>query len=205
MVRKMSKSRKYPLKKLPFSKTQYKALRKMVPIERRFQDTNWSGQTVGNTGTTLSLTPNATPRDGNQITPVGLHFSYYVVAADNYNYMRVIVFRWKADTVPATTSVIDSVAMAANRGATALYNYTNAGLFTILYDKTHYTDTDDPGSRVFQVNLKKKLGRKKIIFDGDVATAAAGQFKLYAVAVSDSGAVSHPFINADFRVTYLDA
>lgn len=200
-----SNSKKRFYKKKPFTMSQYKALRRLVPIEKRFHDTSLAGQTISNVGTTLSLTPNSIARDGNQITVVGLHGKYHINAADNYNYVRVVIFRWKADTSPATSSVLDSVAMAANRGGTANYNISNAGLFSVLYDRTHYVDADDPGTRVISYNLKKKIGRRKVIYDGDAASATAGQYKLYMCMVSDSGAVSHPYINADNRVTYLDA
>lgn len=195
---------------MPFSRRQYKMIKKMLPMERLYSQTGWSGQTVSDAGQTLSLVPNNTTRDGNQINVASIYGRYQIVGVDAFNYMRVIIFRWKPDTTPSVSSVLDATAVSNNLAATALYNVENAGNYVILYDRTHIQDsTNYPASKLFTYNLKKKVKKlhngSKVIYDGTSSTATVGQYKFYAVAVSDSLAISHPYINLYNRVAYTDA
>lgn len=188
----------------PFTKTQYFALKKMFPMEKRFQDTSLTGG-VSNSGSLLLLTPNNIPRDGNQISLAGMYGKWKCTLGDSYNDMRVIVFIWKPDTTPSLTSVLDPTAVAANRGATANYNIPNAGLYKVLYDKTIIVDGNDPTSAIQNINLKRQVNKHRVIYDDDAASATTGQYRLYLVAVGDSGVTPHPEIELDARVSYTDA
>lgn len=142
-----------------------------------------------------------------------------IAGADQYNSVRIIVFKWKVDDgaqVPSMSNILQSTSsgVAVNR----LYNWDDRELYSIVYDKTHTVFntpiwngsavTWQSGYNAHYNNSKPKLfygtriAGKKIYYD---LNGVVGEGKYYVLAVSDSAFTPNPTMSFSARLTYTDA
>jgi hypothetical protein len=160
-------------------------------------------------------------RDGDRITPLRLRMAYSIVcssntllaAADQYDNVRVIVFRWHDDSTPALPTMASILTNAGSTDYTlANYNRDQAPRYKVLYDRVHLLVNTPiwngaatlyevgPGS-VVTVETTLNLGKTPIDFQGALNTGSEQLFFLY---VSDSGFTPHPQLQAQFEVAFYD-
>jgi len=137
-------------------------------------------------------------------------------AADEYNCMRVVVFRWWLDTAVSTPTL----AYLFNLGAgsdyvTAPFNKENVGdIFTVLsddiftvyntpaYDGTNVKVYPGPGHvkmRKFSCPIK---GDSHVNFD---SAGTTGDGHVYVMCTSDSAFTPHPTLTFQSDIEFVDA
>lgn len=141
-------------------------------------------------------------RDGQEILPTALKVHLTACKGDTQNFMRFVLFKWKPDSAvfaPTATDILKDA--GTSNSAISHYNYLTRGQYTILYDKKLYMESND--STCQWVNLMipgKRLGKVRYNVGSNTGTG-----HIYALAVSDSGAVSHPQLEAECRLFFKDS
>lgn len=135
-------------------------------------------------------------------------------AADNYNNVRIVVFRWKLSDAAVSPAIGNILEPTATDPTVALYNFDQAERFQVLYDKrvTVFNtavyngsgiDTR-PGPDHSKVNEKPiyvGLNNMPIEFEGNTAT---GTGQIYLLMVSDSAFSPHPAVAVEAAIEYID-
>lgn len=179
--------------------------------------------TSGVVGLLSSITQgntNAT-RVGDELSSKALNISYsiavgapgLVAVADEYNTVRVIIFKWIEDNglaAPTPAIVLDG---SPNTWTLSQYNFDNMHDFKILYDKSHvvYNTPIWNGAAVTWQHgvgaiyatptpIHIKLSGK-ILFDADTVY---GKNHVYYLVVSDSAFTPNPTIELSGRFLFED-
>lgn len=152
-------------------------------------------------------------REGDIITPTYFRFYGHVIAADNYNICRFILFQWMADnnvTNPSVADMFDQTQTTNSANLTAPYipyRLEVKKLNHILYDSgpikmtlasASYLNTD--GIKQFDIRIRKKKLRK---ISASTSGAVSGVGQIYACLISDSGAITHPQIQWMSELHYI--
>ncbi len=195
----------------PLNPRQKVEVKKMIQsnIELKSFDEALGGVTVSDTpiiARWFAITQGVgnTQRIGNQINCKYMQLKYQMSAGDNTNIMRYIVFQWREDNLGNAPSVDDILYRGANSNpwTNALYNYDNRHQYTILYDRRHQLDYDNP-TDTFGGSNYLKIKHKKM--DYPIPAAITGTNAIYILVVSDSAAGNHPIITNQGRLYYYDA
>ena len=190
--------------------------------------------TISNAGTLTSYTTfaqglQAYARVGDQIEIKKLQFKYKITApvgglltaADAYDTVRVILFRWYGDDsadVPTVAQILGAPLNAAHTDIT-VYNYNRdlAEKYHVFYDKTHVVFNapiwdgsavrTEPGPGHVYVSDtitfgKGRFGRPHIDYDAGVNT---GTGNVYSLIVSDSSFVPHPAVVTSLMTEFTDS
>lgn len=190
--------------------------------------------TISNTGTVTSYTTfapglQAYARVGDQIEIKAIEVKYKITApigglltaADAYDTVRVIFFRWFADDtadVPGLSSILVVPINAAHSDAT-VYNYNRDKIekFKILYDKTivvYNAPIWDGSAARIEPGPGHVFASKSITFNsgqiGDphidyVAGANTGWGNIYSLVVSDSAFSPHPAFVCSVQTDFTDS
>lgn len=177
-----------------------------------------SNATLDTAGTMFPLSQilhgtGAANRQSDLVRLVRLRLNYQVQSADETNMMRVILFRWHADTInttPAKNTLLDTV---GNTGYPwlAQHRYQDPVNYTVIYDALHNLQgnglqdaTDNAPFTSTSIQTRrlniygKKLGNSKIQFD-DSVSLTTGKQHIYMFVCSDSavGSITHPSILYD--------
>lgn len=127
-----------------------------------------------------------------------------VNVADNINWVRFIIFKWKPDTASATPTSNDIIRNDASAYAPwGLPHYEKRHQFKILEDKLWSLQSQAAGSvyptgRQFTIKVSgKKLGVSQYN-----QGATTGTNHIYFLMVSDSNIASHPVVAGNLRVLY---
>lgn len=190
-------------RRVPFTRKQFKALRKLVPLEKKYRDFN-SSTSVSNSGYlsgSLNLVT-STDRDGQEIQARQLYFSYIIAIADTYNFVRVICWVYKPAQTASVEDPIDNTSYTAGLGIIAQYSLANQAQYKILYDKVHKVDVDNPVI-LRKVNLTRKVRGMKSYYTSSSSDVSTN--KIYFTVISDSGATSHPSFEFRGRFGYYDS
>lgn len=167
----------------------------------------------------------STTRIGDELTLKKFQFRYTVqvgavgliAAADQYNTVRVIFFKWLGDDAVNPPLVASLLATGASANLTlAPYNYDQRALYSILYDKTHVVFNTPvwngsavlwahgPSSNFTSPDLMSlpagRLG--KIDFHNNLVS---GTGHVYALIVSDSAFAPNPTTELVAEFLFTDA
>lgn len=158
-------------------------------------------QTVDSTGTITSISnipqgDTDNTRDGDQAYIRSLELFWEADAADVFNVLRLLVVQWYPATTPLVTDILLTTGVD---GFMSPYNHDQRFQFRVIYDKRVTISTDRPAAN-FRVRLRR-FGRRRIQYLGGTTD---GQNKLYLLKISDSGAVSHPFIQNFTKLNFSD-
>jgi len=152
----------------------------------------------------------------------------FFLAADSYNYVRCIVFRYNGDGAPSSSQALGQIFEIPSDPAPIHHPflYRNVDFmpqYNVLYDRRvkvtpvlNYTGTDNdvvtynvsgPSALGhFRIRLSgKKLGSKNVRYSsagGDASTTHGGVFLML---ISDSSASPHPQVFYNARVSYTDS
>lgn len=152
-------------------------------------------------------------REKDEITAKSLQIKFEMIVsnsvpADNYNIMRIIVFRYQGNGQPTVANILDgrTISTLTNSFYTTNVsdtNYNNS--YKIMFDRRYVltytggaTDTENP--RVFSLRYKWPKGLD-IHYDGSSASAVSAG-NLYVLAVSDSALIGHPTLTIASRLRY---
>ena len=164
--------------------------------------------TVDSTGTCTSLSTigqgdSSTTRDGEKIVLRKLKLRYNVLPADSTNLVRFIIFRWMPndnDHVPVPADVLLNVGDSS--APLSSYQPQFRDLIKVYYDKVVPVDTTSVTQRYHTINLSKKLGLHKTVYQG---SNTYGSKNLWMLAISDSDGVSHPSYRMYGLLRFTDA
>lgn len=128
----------------------------------------------------------------------------WVQASDAYNFVRLVIFKWRTDTANATPGSNDVLRNDASASvAFGLPYYERRGDYKILYDRTFHTQAQTTGSVTpAQVPFTVKLSGKKLGSSRYNTSTSSGRDHIYMMYFSDSSAVAHPTIDYNLRMLY---
>lgn len=142
-----------------------------------------------------------TTRDGDQLVQRAIRIKGNSIVADSTNIARLIVFRWKNESTPVVGDILSATYVGTSRAPFSPYHHDGRTNFTVLYDKNFATDTYNI-QRTFDtgwINLRNK----KQYFTAGSATAQKNG--IFCLIITDSAAVSNPFLNLVSRLTFQDS
>jgi len=154
----------------------------------------------------MKLGVDPTERVGNQVQIHGIEWKNLLVRQDAFNSWRTVIFQWKEDTktsLPSYSEILKSSTSGVYQPYQP-YNFENlnANKFTVMYDSLH--TVDQVNRDTYPDNGKRRYLRpKKVVFTDNDTQDGIG--KLYALMVSDSTVLPHPYVNGHFRIFYKDA
>lgn len=187
---------------LAASKYTMKQLRKQT--ETKHYDRNITSTSVTDLGSIWDLQSMAqgdsdNDREGDSITAMSYQLRYSITAGDTTNLIRLIMFQWRdVANFPAASQILQSY--GSSLGVLSPYKHDTKPLFKILVDKICSVDTDDP-SVTGKIYIGKGFFRKIQYNTPGGSTVNNG---IYFLAISDSGAVTHPDIEFVSRCRYKD-
>lgn len=139
-------------------------------------------------------------RNGDQLVQRALRVKGNVIVSDTTNMSRLILFRWKNESVPVVGDILSATYVGTPQAPHSPYHHDGRTNFTVLYDKTFSVDTYNT-QRIFDtgwINLRNK----KQYYSG--GSSSAEKNGIFALIISDSGAVGNPVTNLVSRMTYQD-
>lgn len=137
---------------------------------------------------------------GTVLRPTYLMIRFQLGAADPTNMLRIIVLQDLAGGVPTVPNVLQSTANVRAPLSALETRYDNT--YRILADRTFSLDTTTTVQRVGKIKIGMRQLRPIHFSDATGTIEKAG---IYVLAVSDSGVVAHPSLQAYWRLHYKDA
>lgn len=156
---------------------------------------NWNG-TIFNLLQNLARGDNSLNNfRGDSITPLSLKMRYTLLANDQPQNMRVVIFQWFQASTPSINGVFDTPNTFIGTALAPFSDkqFDNRRTYKILYDKFHNLTNSGAGdsniSQGAEVFIPASAFRR-IEFVYNSATPQTGG--IYCACISDSGAVTHP-------------
>lgn len=145
-------------------------------------------------------------RDGDQIRILKWSMNMAVLAGDQTNLIRCIVFRWNVMSsykTPLPADILNFAGFPLAVIPTAQYTWDNVRQkqFTVLYDKL-FAVSLNAGPAI--IAKQKKVYKLGLPVNYEAATAN-GEGKIYMLFISDSTAGPNPQAIGDFRIEYNDS
>lgn len=143
------------------------------------------------------------------------------ISSDQYNTVRIILFRWKEDTSSATPTLADILDDSSSSVAYSTmfpYNFNKSDQYKILYDKVIkvsplpvyngsgivYSSSGPWQTKIIGKDIfGMKMGNKVIHYDNDIN--GHGKEKVYALFCADSTLTPDPTVNWAGQLIYEDA
>jgi hypothetical protein len=119
-------------------------------------------------------------------------------STDLSNLCRLIIFRWQQDDSSAAPAAVTDILQTASVYSPLNRDNERAKKFVILKDHLFSTSLNGPSVDTL---VSKSGNRFKLAFQGSANT---GNNMVYAMMVSDSGAIPHPTLNYQVRVYFTD-
>lgn len=141
-------------------------------------------------------------RDGGEINVKAIKFNYQMVCADSTNYIRLVVFQWfNGATNPTTNDVLE---FAGTYSGLAAYNPHSEFKYKVLHSEIRQMVLGTESNTLLgSVNLSFPNGIK-CEYNGSSSTDYANS-QIWLLAISDSGAISHPTLEYVGNVYFQDA
>lgn len=178
-------------------------------IETKYHDQNPALFAVANSGSMFDFlnfnaqgTSDFQERIGDKIQLSRFSMRCVIDASntDEYNFFRVIIFRWRVDDnilVPTTLDILQTSDVYSPYS----FDLKTSRKRQILFDRT-YLVVSGQSNAAKALNINFSLRGHKVNFIGATDN---GEGKVYALFISDSTAVNHPSIYLFSRITYKDA
>lgn len=213
----------------PLNSVQMNQVKQLISatIEHKAFAATTSSITVPTSGVVTRMSgipsgPGRLQRVGDQVTLKKITFRYLIqvgatgliAAADQYNTVRVILFRWNEDdgaAAPVTSNVLNG--SVSSNVTLWNFNYDDRQLYHVLYDKTHVvfntpvwngsavTWSHGVGGTFVSPNTISMPLASKIEFDFD---AIPGTGHIYSLLISDSAFAPNPTCELVTEIEYLD-
>lgn len=175
--------------------------------EKKSYRTAVDNQTFDNTTgyvlhlTSISQGDGASTRDGNSILLRSVQSRFSLYSADATQVIRVIYFQWFPESTPTVTDILSNTYTGDVNLVNSPYELHARSQFRILADRTYALEGSSNELAIDRI-MVKKFARRMVTFDTTSTTAPING--LYMLVVSDSGAVSHPYIHVVNQVNYSD-
>lgn len=140
-----------------------------------------------------------TNRDGDRLLPISLRFSYVLYGETYSSVFRILIFRWKPDSVPTVGDVLFTT--GSGYAVTCDYQHDQRNQFEILYDKKH-TVSNNGGSELVVVTKSLKMAKKQVDY---TAGGTSGSNKIWAIAISDRSLATSGTIAMTYRLNFTDS
>lgn len=178
-------------------------------IERKFVNRafNLSPDTTGTISKFMDTAPAPGTSDiqriGDRIRLTSLDMRYTLIHADNTNFTRVIIFQWKDDDSNYTPVLTDVIVGGGNAMVQPIrHDQRKAGMINVLYDRVHGQSLNGSNAAIFRKKFFTRGFARDIQF---INATQKGVNQLYLLAISDSGAATHPTLDLYMRLNYTDA
>ena len=162
--------------------------------------------TVSNTGYIQSLLRNAVPGTsfynefiGSKIQPAGIQFRIGIVNGDNTNMVRVIIFQWLQEAVPAVNGVLQSFSVYSP------LNVDNRENIIVLKDDLIPVYAHGSANVELYGKMTYVKGRKMIPCFWNRALNVWQKGNIMLLILSDSAAPPSPTVSYYSRVTFTDS
>lgn len=207
---------KYPTKRgrllNPRQKKEVKSLIKRQQ-ETKYFLTNFSSVALSATSTTVDtcLVPQGDTdqsRDADRLFIKKLYARLTLTIGDTTNFIRIIAFQWKPNTVPTGTSIL----LNGPSGAIDVwshYHHDNRQEYKILFDRLYHQEgnatANYPVTTTSQKVVKFILSRKinhQVQYAGGTTT---GTNHIYITAIADSSVVPHPLLTGQCKLMFTDS
>lgn len=169
-----------------------------------------AGIGVSNSGEVFSLFNNMTRGDGllnnfdaASVFPKNISGRFKWVAGDSANVVRLIIFQWFGDIVPVPSGILDASSIGTLGAPLAMWHVENKPLRRILFDETVQLQTDAGQGLDYVQKFFVPQSRLKPVRMGTTAPAMQDG-GLYALAITDSGAVTHPALDLHVQTVFKD-
>lgn len=185
------------------TKSKVRNLQKKIGTDIRYQDNNIPAQAVSTSGVFFLFNGMATGdqngnRDGTTITTQQIEVRGTVTVADTVNVVRIILLYDKqSDTAAPSISTL----LSTTGDPRANYNWIHRNRYKILADRMICLSAQGPAMAKFHIRYYKKLRTYyELTNNADITDISKGS--IYLFAISDSGTVSHPTLDANWRIVY---
>lgn len=124
---------------------------------------------------------------------------------DSYNSLRIVIVQWRG--VPPTNTVTGGGASEILNGTGSIYSFledyndTTKHRFRVLYDKSFTVTKTTEQSRLFMINIKKKMRPTQYI--NNEGLVQDGEIRMYMI--SDSSLDGPPILGWRCTVNFQDA
>jgi len=163
-------------------------------------------------------------RSANRVKPMKLNINYSVTAGDEYNNVRVILFRWNQEyngasgTEPTIASILNP--NTSTVAYSSLLKFQDPINYSIIYDRWHFVAGDGfvsgsavPAPYTASTQQHHRLSfygnkiNRSIEYTDSETSGKLGKYKMYMLLISDSPSLTlvHPTIIYDILLTYEDA
>lgn len=192
------------------TKTEKKEVKQLVRKEsetKRFTfahsaaSVDYGGHILG-TLTNIAQGDGYNQREGDQITLSKAILRYHFVCANTTNVLRLIIFRYKIDsaTPPTVADIVTAGYVGSGNAPFAPLQFgTDREKFNVLYDKSVYLS--ETTHEVEGGKHTMYLKNSKVRFN---AGATDGRGTIWALVISDDGAVTYPTCNFTWELFYKD-
>lgn len=140
-------------------------------------------------------------RIGDEIYLRSLRFHYNVICTDVTNLIRVMLFQWHSDDVPAVSDILEDTGSATGL-VLASVRHDQKPDYTVIYDQTHSLDTTGHVTAIRNLFFTKGFKRKVQFIGGSTTTSISN---VWVLAVSDSVVPTDPTISYAFQARYNDS
>lgn len=146
-------------------------------------------------------------RIGSDITVTGVHFKCDITMTDATNIFRVIVFKWKENDQFSVPTAAQILVPGPSGGIEPLsyYNRNTTQTYEILWDKTIIGSTGATGGPPVRFFFERYMHPRAYKSKFYTSAGITGTNKIYRLCISDSAAVTHPFITWNSQLIYSDA
>lgn len=142
-------------------------------------------------------------REGDEIILRSLMVKGHVSIGDTTNYLRIVCYQYLSDAndgTPAPTDILSSVTVGTVNAPHSFYVHDLYNKkIKILASRLLHVTTAEP-QKAFSINITK-FPRKKVNYQAGGLLPVNGG--IYFMVISDSGVVTHPTVNAIFRLNYI--
>ncbi len=195
------KRRKTKNLKSTIRKTVRNELGKTEEIHRL--DTTIDESAISTTATITAITAVAagddrTHRNGIEAVGKTLTCRYLLTSADTTNIVRILVVRWWDSVTPTLANILENTT-TISFALISPYQAEPTHRYKVLYDKVHrMSNALDTHQALGRFSIKLNNSR----FKWTSTASTTERDPIYLMAISDSGAVTHPTLSAIIRFRF---
>lgn len=140
-------------------------------------------------------------RLGDQFTVNEVRWKLYLSEGDSTNYVRVIFVRsTEAGYAPTTADVFYDPGGTLQYWRCMLNIYKKGSRFSVISDKTYNLETNDISTLITEGRFRFKKGLRLQYWPA--ASSSIPKNCIYAIVVSDSGAIPNPTVKLDVEIKF---
>jgi len=142
-------------------------------------------------------------RIGDRYRLTRMQLGFNMAVGDSTNVIRCILLQWMNNSTPSASEIFENTSTTGQVFGDFSSDSVRSGALRVIRD-FHWTlnNVNRPNHMVTYRNISLK-GCKPVQMVGGSATAGWGT--LYLIAVSDSSAIAHPVLQAEWSLKYRDA